>query len=60
MVLDSTVNPGRVWYQSNLDQNIPFYENLEVFLAWVAKYQGTGGGVGAVSRTRPARSGRRP
>ncbi|MBX6169228.1 MAG: alpha/beta fold hydrolase [Thermobispora bispora] len=38
LVLDSVVDPGRVWYDSNLDQNHGFDRRHRDFLAWVARY----------------------
>ncbi|BCB74665.1 alpha/beta hydrolase [Phytohabitans flavus] len=38
MVLDGNVDPSRVWYEANLDQDVQFDKNIEVFFAWVAKY----------------------
>jgi pimeloyl-ACP methyl ester carboxylesterase len=38
MVLDGVVNPTRVWYGSQFDQDVQFYKNEDVFFAWVAKY----------------------
>ena len=37
-VFDSTVNPQRVWYAANLDQDIAFERNMKIWFAWVAKY----------------------
>jgi pimeloyl-ACP methyl ester carboxylesterase len=37
-VFDSTVNPNRVWYGANLDQDIAFEQNMQIWFAWVAKY----------------------
>ena len=39
-VFDSTVNPNRVWYKANLDQDIAFERNMKIWFAWVAKYNG--------------------
>jgi pimeloyl-ACP methyl ester carboxylesterase len=38
MVLDGNVNPARVWYDANLDQDVQFDKNMDVYFAWVAKY----------------------
>lgn len=38
MVLDSNVDPTRVWYRAFLDQNLPLQRNIEAWLAWVAKH----------------------
>ncbi|MDQ1694941.1 MAG: hypothetical protein QOJ03_294 [Frankiaceae bacterium] len=38
MVLDSTVDPRRVWYGANLDQDIAFDRNITTWFKWVAKY----------------------
>ncbi|MEV6302833.1 alpha/beta hydrolase [Actinoplanes sp. NPDC051861] len=37
-VLDGVVNPERVWYDANLDQDIQFDKNMDVYFAWLAKY----------------------
>lgn len=41
MVLDSNVDPKRIWYQSNLDQDVAFEKNINVWFAWLAKYNST-------------------
>ncbi|SDT71933.1 alpha/beta hydrolase [Actinoplanes derwentensis] len=38
MVLDGVVNPGRVWYRANLDQDVAFEKAIKVYFKWVAKY----------------------
>ena len=38
MVLDSNVDPTRVFYQANLDQDLAFQRNMEIWWAWLAKY----------------------
>jgi pimeloyl-ACP methyl ester carboxylesterase len=38
MVLDSNVDPRRVWYDANLDQDAAFQRNINIYFAWVAKY----------------------
>jgi pimeloyl-ACP methyl ester carboxylesterase len=38
MVLDSTVDPRRVWYGANLDQDKAFDRNAEIYFKWVAQY----------------------
>jgi pimeloyl-ACP methyl ester carboxylesterase len=38
MVLDSNVDPRRVWYQANLDQDRAFDRNIQIYFRWVAKY----------------------
>jgi pimeloyl-ACP methyl ester carboxylesterase len=38
MVLDSTVDPHRVWYAANLDQDRAFDRNSRIWFKWVAKY----------------------
>jgi pimeloyl-ACP methyl ester carboxylesterase len=37
-VFDSTVDPNRVFYKSNLDQDVAFEKNIQIWFAWVAKY----------------------
>ncbi len=41
MVLDGVVDPRNVWYQANLDQDIAFDANMDVFFGWVAKNNAT-------------------
>src|SRR6516225_12296804 len=41
MVLDSTVDPTRVWYTDNIDQDYAFQARMDAFFAWVARYDGT-------------------
>jgi pimeloyl-ACP methyl ester carboxylesterase len=38
MVLDSNVDPRDVWYQANLNQDVAFQRNIEIWFGWVAKY----------------------
>jgi pimeloyl-ACP methyl ester carboxylesterase len=38
MVLDSNVDPRRVWYSSNFDQDVAFEGNVKIFFDWVANY----------------------
>ncbi|MEV4602699.1 alpha/beta hydrolase [Amycolatopsis sp. NPDC049253] len=38
MVLDGNVDPGKVWYQANLDQDVAFDRNIKIYFAWLAKY----------------------
>ena len=38
MVLDSNVNPHRVWYQANLDQDRAFQRNIDIYFTWVAHH----------------------
>jgi pimeloyl-ACP methyl ester carboxylesterase len=37
MVLDGVVNPARVWYDANLDQDFAFDRNIKIYFAWLAK-----------------------
>jgi pimeloyl-ACP methyl ester carboxylesterase len=41
MVLDSNVDPTRVWYQANLDQDVAFERNEKLWWAWIASYDAT-------------------
>ena len=43
MVLDSNVDPRKVWYAANLDQDVAFDRNINLFFDWVAKYATTYG-----------------
>jgi len=38
MVLDGNVDPTRIWYNSNLDQDVAFDRNIKIYFAWLAKY----------------------
>jgi pimeloyl-ACP methyl ester carboxylesterase len=38
MVLDGSVNPGRVWYDANLDQDLAFDRNIKIYFAWLAEH----------------------
>ncbi|HVW80867.1 MAG TPA: alpha/beta hydrolase [Mycobacteriales bacterium] len=38
LVLDSTVDPRRVWWGANLDQDKAFQRNIGIFFAWVASW----------------------
>ena len=38
MVLDSNVNPERIWYLANLDQDVAFNRNINIWFGWIAKY----------------------
>ncbi|MEV7416284.1 alpha/beta hydrolase [Streptomyces sp. NPDC089919] len=38
LVLDSVVDPGGVWYEDNLAQDLAFDARHKAFLAWVARY----------------------
>ncbi|RSM89794.1 alpha/beta hydrolase [Kibdelosporangium aridum] len=41
MVFDGTVDPRRVWYDANLDQDIAFDRNIKVYFDWIAKNNDT-------------------
>ncbi len=41
MALDSVVDPTRVWYGSNLRQDLAFGDRHRAFLAWVARHDAT-------------------
>lgn len=41
MVLDSVVDPGRVWYDANLDQNHAFDRRIKEFFGWIARHHRT-------------------
>jgi pimeloyl-ACP methyl ester carboxylesterase len=38
MVLDANVDPTRVWYQANLDQDFAFDRNINLWFEWLAQY----------------------
>jgi pimeloyl-ACP methyl ester carboxylesterase len=37
-VFDGNVDPSRVWYKSNLDQDIAFQKAIDVYFGWLAKH----------------------
>ena len=41
MILDSNVDPQRVFYKANLDQDVAMQQNLNRWFAWIAKRNGT-------------------
>jgi pimeloyl-ACP methyl ester carboxylesterase len=38
MVLDSNVDPRKVWYQANLDQDVAFERVINIWFGWIARY----------------------
>jgi pimeloyl-ACP methyl ester carboxylesterase len=38
MVLDGNVDPRRVWYDANLDQDIAFDTTMKIYFAWLARH----------------------
>ncbi|NIH81086.1 alpha/beta hydrolase [Amycolatopsis viridis] len=38
MVLDSNVDPRKVFYQANLDQDVAFDRNIKVYFDWLARH----------------------
>jgi pimeloyl-ACP methyl ester carboxylesterase len=38
LILDSNVDPRSVWYKANLDQDIAFNRNINIWFGWLAKY----------------------
>ncbi len=38
MVLDGNVDPRKIWYRANLDQDVAFERNIKIFFDWVARY----------------------
>ena len=38
VVFDGVVNPKRVWYQANIDQDVSFDRNIKVYFDWLAKH----------------------
>jgi len=41
MVFDGVVNPTRVWYDANLDQDVQFDKNIRIFFDWIAEHDAT-------------------
>jgi pimeloyl-ACP methyl ester carboxylesterase len=38
IIMDSNVDPRGVWYQDNLDQDVAFDRNINIWFGWLAKY----------------------
>jgi pimeloyl-ACP methyl ester carboxylesterase len=38
LILDSNVDPRKIWYQANLNQDIAFNRNENIWFGWLAKY----------------------
>jgi pimeloyl-ACP methyl ester carboxylesterase len=38
IIMDSNVDPRNVWYKANLNQDLAFNRNVNIWFAWVAKY----------------------
>jgi pimeloyl-ACP methyl ester carboxylesterase len=38
MVLDSNVDPRNIWYVANLNQDVAFDRNIDIWFGWIAKY----------------------
>jgi pimeloyl-ACP methyl ester carboxylesterase len=38
LIMDSNVDPRKIWYQANLNQDIAFNRNENTWFAWLAKY----------------------
>lgn len=38
MVLDSNVDPRKVWYQANLDQDVAFDRVINIWFGWIARH----------------------
>jgi pimeloyl-ACP methyl ester carboxylesterase len=41
IILDSNVDPRDVWYQANLNQDVAFNRNVNIWFKWLAKYNKT-------------------
>lgn len=41
MVLDSNVDPRKVWYRANLAQDLAFDRNIRIFFGWLARHDST-------------------
>ncbi len=37
-VFDGSVDPTRVWYKANLDQDVAFQKTIEVYFGWLAEH----------------------
>ncbi len=38
LILDSNVDPRNIWYKANLNQDIAFNRNVNIWFGWLAKY----------------------
>jgi pimeloyl-ACP methyl ester carboxylesterase len=38
IIMDSNVDPRKVWYQANLNQDVAFNRNINIWFGWLAKY----------------------
>ena len=38
VVFDGTVDPRKIWYDANLDQDVAFDENINIWFDWVARH----------------------
>ena len=38
LILDSNVDPQDIWYKANLNQDIAFNRNINIWFGWLAKY----------------------
>jgi pimeloyl-ACP methyl ester carboxylesterase len=38
LILDSNVNPQDIWYKANLNQDVAFNRNVNIWFGWLAKY----------------------
>jgi pimeloyl-ACP methyl ester carboxylesterase len=38
LILDSNVDPRDVWYKANLEQDVAFNRNINIWFGWLAKY----------------------
>ncbi|NRQ50352.1 alpha/beta hydrolase [Aeromicrobium stalagmiti] len=41
LVFDGTVDPRDVWYDANLNQDVAFDRNINIWFGWLAKYDST-------------------
>ena len=41
LIMDSNVDPRKIWYQANLDQDVAFNRNINIWFGWLAKYNST-------------------
>ena len=66
MVLDGNVDPRRVWYAANLDQDVAFERNIGIYFRWLARYDSvyhlgtSAGAIGKLVAATQTELGRRP
>jgi pimeloyl-ACP methyl ester carboxylesterase len=58
LIMDSNVDPRKVWYQANLDQDIAFNRNIKIWFGWLAQHHLLPPGPGPRRRWKTASRGK--